>query len=109
MAIRPTGRLAKDSEGRAPILAERAARQRQKCLRAWLAHHGKVNVIGLNLCRFNSDDRRYPSPVLRTLAFQIATRLPDYRRLLLHRIERQDPSDTELHRKSPLDLFNWLL
>lgn len=76
---------------------------------AWLAHHGKVNVIGLNLCRFNSDDRRYPSPVLRTLAFQIATRLPDYRRLLLHRIERQDPSDTELLRKSPLDLFNWLL
>ena len=76
---------------------------------AWLAHHGKVNVIGVNLCRYNSDDRRYPAPVLRTLAFQIATRLPDYRRLLLHRIERQDPSGTELLRKSPLDLFNWLL
>src|SRR5262245_28954799 len=25
---------------------------------AWLAHHGKVNVIGLNLCRFNIDERR---------------------------------------------------
>ena len=25
---------------------------------AWLAHHGKVNVIGINLCRYNDDDRR---------------------------------------------------
>jgi tetratricopeptide (TPR) repeat protein len=47
--------------------------------------------------------------VLRTLAFQIATRLPDYRRLLLDRLLRQDPDGTELARKSPAALFDWLL
>ncbi|HKN01755.1 MAG TPA: tetratricopeptide repeat protein [Candidatus Binataceae bacterium] len=76
---------------------------------AWLAHHGKVNVIGLNLCRFNVDERRDPARVMCTLAFQIATRLPDYRRLLLDRFQKHDPKGTEVLRKSPAALFDWLL
>jgi tetratricopeptide (TPR) repeat protein len=76
---------------------------------AWLAHHGKVNVIGINLCRYNDDDRRDAGRVLRTLAFQIATRLPDYRRLLLDRLKSQDPGGEEVKRKNPAGLFSWLL
>lgn len=76
---------------------------------AWLAHSGRVNVLGFNLCRYNAEDRRDPGRVLRTLAFQIATRLPDYRRLLLDRLKRHDPDGTDLARKSPGALFDWLL
>jgi tetratricopeptide (TPR) repeat protein len=76
---------------------------------AWLAHHGKVNVIGINLCRYNIDERRDPARVLRTLAFQIATRLPDYRRLLLERLVKQDRDGTQVLRKSPAALFDWLI
>jgi tetratricopeptide (TPR) repeat protein len=76
---------------------------------AWLAHHGKVNVIGLNLCRYNVDERRNPARVLRTLAFQVATRLPDFRRLLLDRLVKHDRDGTEVLRRSPAALFDWLV
>ena len=76
---------------------------------AWLAHHGKVNVIALNLCRYNVDERRDPARVLRTLAFQVATRLPDFRRLLLDRLMKQDQDGTEVLRRAPAALFDWLV
>ncbi len=76
---------------------------------AWLAHRGRANVIGLNLCRYNLDDRRDAGRVIRTLAFQIATRLPDYRRLVLERLSNQDADGSELARKGPAALFDWLL
>ncbi|MFI4994240.1 MAG: tetratricopeptide repeat protein [Hyphomicrobiales bacterium] len=76
---------------------------------AWLAHRGRANVIGLNLCRYNLDDRRDAGRVIRTLAFQIATRLPDYRRLVLERLSNQDVDGSELARKGPAALFDWLL
>jgi hypothetical protein len=76
---------------------------------AWLAHFGKVNVIGVNLCRYNIDDRRDPGRVLRTLAFQIATRLPDYRRFLIDILHRDKPTEDDLKNKSTVDLFHWLL
>jgi hypothetical protein len=76
---------------------------------AWLAHRGSVNVIALNLCRYNVDERKDPARVLRTIAFQIATRLPDYRRLLSERFHQQDPLGLELNRKSVAALFDWLL
>ncbi len=75
---------------------------------AWLAHRGRVNVIGLNLCRYNLDERRDAGRIIRTLAFQVATRLSDYRRLVLERLASQGP-DSELARKGPAALFNWLL
>lgn len=76
---------------------------------AWLAHLGHVNVIGINLCRYNIDERRDPNRVLCTLAFQIATRLPDYRRLLLDQFKKQDPRGEELGKRSTAALFDWLL
>jgi tetratricopeptide (TPR) repeat protein len=76
---------------------------------AWLAHYGKANVISLNLCRYNLEDRRDAARILRTLAFQVATRLADYRALLLHRLRRDDPDGAELARKTASELFDWLL
>jgi hypothetical protein len=76
---------------------------------AWLAHLGKVNVIAFNLCRYNIDERRDSARVFRTIAFQIATRLPDYRRLLVDRLNTQDPDGKEMDRKSAAALFDWLL
>src|SRR5271166_2962282 len=76
---------------------------------AWLGHHGKVNVIALNLCAYNSEDRRDASRVIRTLAFQIATRLPDYRRLMLNRLKTRDREGEPLGRRSPAALFSFLL
>lgn len=76
---------------------------------AWLAHFGKANVIGINLCRFNIDERRDPQRIISTLAFQIATRLPDYRRLLLNVLARPDFMPVEMAAKSTPALFNALL
>jgi tetratricopeptide (TPR) repeat protein len=76
---------------------------------AWLTHFARTNVIGLNLCRWNDQDRRDPQKVLRTLAFLIGTRLPDYRRAILDKLRIHDPAATELLAKGPVPLFNWLL
>ena len=76
---------------------------------AWLAHHANLNVIALNLCRYNVDDRKDPVAVLRTIAFQIATRLPDYRRLLVDRFRSQDHDGSNLDRKNGAAIFDWLL
>jgi hypothetical protein len=76
---------------------------------AWLAHRGDVNVIALTLCRYNIAERRDPARVLRTIAFQIATRLPDYRKLLVDRFQKQDPEGSDLDRRSVAGLFDWLL
>ena len=76
---------------------------------AWLAHHGKANVVSLNLCRYNIDDRRDAGRIIRTLAFQAATRLADYRAALLRKLELHDRDGQELAKKSAAELFEWLL
>ena len=76
---------------------------------AHTAHFGRSNVIGLNLCRYILSDRSDPRRVLRTLAFQAATRLHDYRALLLGRLKVEDPKETEIGNKTAAELFDWLL
>ena len=71
---------------------------------AWLAHSNKAQVIAAQFCRYNSPERRDPTRVIRSIAFQLATRLPDYRRHLLNQPEIKD-----LDRKNPVDLFDYLL
>ena len=71
---------------------------------AWLAHINKAQVIAAQFCRYNSPERRDPTRVIRSIAFQLATRLPDYRRHLLNQPEIKD-----LDRKNPVDLFDYLL
>jgi len=49
-----------------------------------LAHWlGKGTVIATEFCQWNSLDHRDVNQIVRNLAFQIACRLPDYRKLLL--------------------------
>jgi hypothetical protein len=75
---------------------------------AWLAHRSLLHVIGVNFCRYNVEERRDPARVLCTIVFQMATRLPDFRRLLLDRFEKEQ-EDRILDRKSIASLFDWLL
>lgn len=71
---------------------------------AHLAHYGRDEVIAVHLCEYDKPDHRDARRVVRTLAFQIATRLPDYRRQLLTL-----PEIAELEGKSPSELFDYLL
>jgi tetratricopeptide (TPR) repeat protein len=73
------------------------------------AHSGRANVVSLNLCSFKNEDRRDARRVIRTLAFQIASRLPDYRRFQLAALTREDDVKAELARKTPAALFDWLI
>ncbi|HUD59697.1 MAG TPA: TIR domain-containing protein, partial [Acetobacteraceae bacterium] len=76
---------------------------------AWITHFLRTNVVGLNLCKWNDEDRYDPRRILRTLAFLIAARLPDYRRRLLDKLHTQDADGAELARKGAVAMFNWLL
>ena len=49
---------------------------------AWLAHHNKSNIIAAYYIEFNKPYFRDPRRIITSIAFQIATRLPDYRKLL---------------------------
>lgn len=71
---------------------------------AHLAHYGRDKVIAVQFCEYDKPDHRNAHRIVRTLAFQIATRLPDYRKLLLTL-----PEITELDRKNPAELFDYLL
>jgi len=71
---------------------------------AHLAHYGRDKVIAVQFCQYDKSDHRDARRVVRTLAFQIATRLPDYRKLLLAL-----PEIGDLDRKNPSELFDYLL
>lgn len=72
---------------------------------AHLAHeYGRGTVIAVQFCDWKKPDHRDACRIIRTLAFQIATRLPDYRKLLLTL-----PILTELDRKNSAELFEGLL
>ena len=58
----------------------------KSAIAASLAHHAKSHVIGINFCRHDQPDSGDVSRIIRTLAFQIATRIPDYRKFLLDKL-----------------------
>lgn len=70
---------------------------------AHLAIHGR-EVIAVEFCNWQQPGHRHPEQIIRTLAFQIATRLPDYRKLLLTL-----PDIAALDRKNAAELFDCLL
>jgi tetratricopeptide (TPR) repeat protein len=96
---------------------------------AWLATYQRANIIALNLCDARLDARNQPTRVLRTLAFQLARAIPDYRGHLLDRLARlahrkgDDPLaelaalsaaefaqlQAALGDMPPEELFQWLL
>ena len=72
---------------------------------AHLAHeYGRGTVIAVQFCDWKKPDHRDACQIIRTLAFQVATRLPDYRKLLLTL-----PIMSELGQKNSAELFDGLL
>lgn len=55
---------------------------------AWITAHQHCNVVALNLCDWRVPERRETTPIVHTLAWQLARRLPDYRHVLLGTLER---------------------
>ncbi len=80
---------------------------------AHLAHfYGRGTVIGVHFCAYDKPDHRRATSIIRTLAFQLATRLPDYRKLLLTlpEIAKLDEPDPITKRpKNESELFGYLL
>jgi hypothetical protein len=71
---------------------------------AHLAHFGRDKVIAVQFCEYDKPDHRNAHRIVRTLAFQIANRLPDYRKFLLTL-----PEINDLNQKNPSELFDYLL
>jgi tetratricopeptide (TPR) repeat protein len=53
---------------------------------SYLAHSAKSNVLAVHLCQYNKGETRNPHRLVRSLAYQLATRLPDYRARLLRTV-----------------------
>ena len=71
---------------------------------AKLSHLGRQKVVAFQFCQYDQPAHREPYRIIRNLAFQLATRLPDYRKLLLHLGEISG-----LEEKTPAELFDYLL
>ncbi len=71
---------------------------------AQFTHTRSDAVIAAQFVEWDKPDHRDPRRVIRSLAFQLATRLPDFRKLLLTL-----PEIAELDRKDPAELFDYLL
>ena len=78
--------------------------QGKSAVAAMLAHRSKLHVVAAQFCRFDRPERRDPAMVIRSIAFQLATRLPDYRKHL-----HDKPEMGELDRKNARELFDYLL
>jgi WD40 repeat protein len=73
---------------------------------AHLTHYGRDKVIAGVFCEYDKPDHRDPKHIFRSISFQIATRLPDYRTFLLKLLVEDR---YELDRKSANELFDDLL
>lgn len=71
---------------------------------AHLTHFGRDKVIAAQFVEWDKPDHRNAQRVVRSIAFQIATRLPDYRKLLLTL-----PEIARLETKDASELFDYLL
>lgn len=71
---------------------------------AHLCHFGKDKVIAVQFCEHDKPDHSDAARVICSLAFQLATRLPDYRKLLLTL-----PEINRLETKGASELFDYLL
>ncbi len=71
---------------------------------AQLTHTRGDTVLAAQFCEWDKPDHRSAQRVVRSIAFQLATRLPDYRKLLLTL-----PELDLLDRKDAAELFDYLL
>ena len=75
----------------------------KSAIMAHLSHFGKDRVIAAQFCEYDKPDHRNAVRVICSLAFQLATRLPDYRKLLLTL-----PEISKLETKGDSELFDYL-
>lgn len=68
--------------------------------------HYNSDVYGCFLCEWNREFSINPHQLIRTISFWLATKLPDYRKLLLHQLEQMDNGLTEMKEDA---LFEFLL
>ncbi|MCX8028274.1 MAG: toll/interleukin-1 receptor domain-containing protein, partial [Thermodesulfovibrionales bacterium] len=71
---------------------------------AWLSHFNKANVLASFFIRNKQPQYSDTLRIIKTLAFQIATRLPDYRKFLL-----KLPEINDLRAKNEHELFTYLI
>lgn len=67
--------------------------------------HYNANVLGCFLCEWNREHTIRPNQLLRTIAFRLAAKLPDYRSLLIRQLE----NNPALEDMDPEALFDFLL
>ena len=67
--------------------------------------HYNSDVYGCFLCEWNREYTTNPNRLIRTMAFRLASKLPDYRSLLLHQFD----SDVNLDEMNAETLFDFLL
>ena len=53
---------------------------------AWLAYQNRPEIIAAHFCQYSQPNYSDPSQVIRSIAFQMASRLPDYRRFLIDKL-----------------------
>ncbi len=68
--------------------------------------HYNSDVYGCFLCEWNREFSIHPNQLIRTLAFRLATKLPDYRKLLLHQLKQTEGKLPEMQDDA---LFEFLL
>jgi len=78
----------------------------KSAIAARLAHTTARYTVAYHFCRFDEPDTRSPETFVRTLAFQLAARLPGYRELLLNAARYPSKPLAELQAD---DLFTLLL
>ena len=71
---------------------------------AWLAHYNKAEVLASVFIRYKHEQSSEPLTIIKSIAFQIATRLPEYRTLLVDL-----PELDSLDKKNADELFAYLL
>jgi tetratricopeptide (TPR) repeat protein len=76
-------------------------------LASYLAHSTKSSVLAVHLCQYNKGESRNPLRLVRTLAYQLATRLPDYRARLLKSVAIQRPAS--MQGKDPASLWGEII
>lgn len=67
--------------------------------------HFNSDVYGCFLCEWNREYTTNPNRLIRTIAFRLASKLPDYRSILLHQLD----TDLNIDEMNPEALFDFLL